>query len=317
MNKNTVEKGFCEEKDIEKINRYSRRELSEDEVYVFNVRLCDNEVDRDFECFSLSALNGLSALFEGKTGIFDHSMKSSDQKARIFETFVEKQEGERTAYGDDFYALKAKAYMLKCDENKALIDEIDAGIKKEVSVSCSMDECRCSICSKDKKRARCEHIAGKEYGGKLCYSILDGAKDAYEFSFVAVPAQREAGVTKAFKIEEDFSMEEILKTIKTCAGAVELSEKQANSISSYIEDLEEKAKLSEEYRGELSKEVTKLFSLKFPELERGLINSVVSVMTISELKGFKSGLTKTEKTPQPQLMKKNENNKKENSFFKI
>ena len=317
MNKNTVEKSFYDEKDIEKINRYSRRELSEDEVYVFNVRLCDNEIDRDFECFSLSALNGLSALFEGKTGIFDHSMKSSDQKARIFETYVEKQEGEKTAYGEELYALKAKAYMLKCDENRGLIDEIDAGIKKEVSVSCSMEECRCSICGKNKKQQRCEHIAGKEYAGKLCYSILDGAKDAYEFSFVAVPAQREAGVIKAFKNEEDFNMEDILKTIKTCSGAVELSEKQANSISSYIEDLEGRAKLSDEYRSELSKEVVKLFSVKFPEMERGLINSVVSVMTVSELKGFKSGLTKAEKTPQPQLMKKNENNKKDNSNFKI
>lgn len=317
MNKNIVEKGFCSSKDMEKINAYSRRELSEDEVYVFNVRLCDNEIDRDYECFSLSALNELAQLFVGKTGIFDHSMKASEQKSRIFETCVEKQAGEKTSYGDELYILKAKAYMLRNDENKALIEEIDAGIKKEVSVSCSMGKSICSICGKDNRVQRCEHIGGQTYKNKLCFKSLEEAKDAYEFSFVAVPAQKNAGVTKAYKIEEDLSMDDIIKTIKSCSGSVELSEKQALSLTSYIEDLEEKSKLSEEYRAELSKEVIKLFALKFPEMEKSLINSVVSVMTLKELKGFKSELKKSKSSPQPQLMKKTENNQKDNSFFKI
>ena len=317
MNSNTVEKGFCDSADMEKINAYSRRELKEDEVYVFNVRLCDNEIDRDFEAFSLEALNELSKLFIGKTGIFDHSMKSSDQRARIFDTFVEKQNGEKTSFGDDLYALKAKAYMLKNESNKTFIEEIDAGIKKEVSVSCSMEESICSICGRNKKKERCEHVCGATYNGKLCFATLQNATDAYEFSFVAVPAQRNAGVTKAYKFEEDFSMDDILKTIKTCAGSVELSEKQAQRLTSYIEDLKEKSKNCEEYRVELAKEVIKLFALKFPEMERGLIKSIVSVMTIKELKGFKAGLNQTQSTPQPQLAKANENNKKDNSFFKI
>ena len=46
--------------------------------------------------------------------------------------------------------LKAKAYMLKNEENKGFIDELDAGIKKEVSVSCSSKKATCSICGKDK-----------------------------------------------------------------------------------------------------------------------------------------------------------------------
>ena len=54
-----------------KINGFSRRELSESEVYVFPVVLCDNEVDRDFERFSNEALKELAKLFIGKTGIFD------------------------------------------------------------------------------------------------------------------------------------------------------------------------------------------------------------------------------------------------------
>lgn len=63
-------------------------------------------------------------------------MKSSDQKARVFETWIEKG-NTTTADGEPYYMLKAKAYMLKNEENKGFIDELDAGIKKEVSVCSS------------------------------------------------------------------------------------------------------------------------------------------------------------------------------------
>ena len=39
------------------------------------------------------------------------------------------------------------------------------------------------------------------YGGKLCYFTLKAPTDAYEWSFVAVPAQRKAGVMKSFIYE--------------------------------------------------------------------------------------------------------------------
>ncbi|MBQ8078029.1 MAG: hypothetical protein IJ235_06575 [Eubacterium sp.] len=64
-------------------------------------------------------------MFVGKTGIFDHSMKSADQKARIYETFVEKESGKTTLDGEDLYVLKAKVYMLKNDGNKSQIDYIE------------------------------------------------------------------------------------------------------------------------------------------------------------------------------------------------
>ena len=102
-----VEKGFSPStEDLKKINKYTRREFDADSLYVFTVILCDNDIDRDFEKFSLSALNELKTLFVGKTGISDHSMKSSDQKARVFETWIEKGNGT-TADGEPYYMLKA------------------------------------------------------------------------------------------------------------------------------------------------------------------------------------------------------------------
>ena len=98
-----IEKGYTPVKDdFEKIRQFTRKEFSEEELYVFSVTLCSNDVDRDYEKFSVSALYELAKLFIGKTGIKDHSMKSSDQTARIFETRLEKSDGRKTADGEDY-----------------------------------------------------------------------------------------------------------------------------------------------------------------------------------------------------------------------
>lgn len=186
------------DKELELINSYARNPLSAEDVYCFSLTLCDNEVDRDFERFSINALKQLSQLFVGKTGISDHSMSAENQKARIFSTWLEEDSSKKTSIGETYVALKAKAYMLITDANRDMIEQIEGGIKKEVSVGCSMGSMTCSICSKDMKKHECSHIKGKRYGKKLCHGILDNAADAYEWSFVAVPAQKNAGVTKTF-----------------------------------------------------------------------------------------------------------------------
>lgn len=58
--------------DIVLINAISRETIKENEVYTFALRLCDNDIDRDFERFGDSTLEELSPMFVGKAGIFDH-----------------------------------------------------------------------------------------------------------------------------------------------------------------------------------------------------------------------------------------------------
>jgi hypothetical protein len=319
MTRCLIQKSVATSDDLAKINQYTRREMSQDELYIFNVTLCSNDIDRDYEKFSVEALGEMAELFVGKTCIEDHSMKSSDQKARIFDTYIEKQEGKMTADGEQLYYLKGRAYMLKNDDNKQLIDEIDAGIKKEVSVSCSMGSNTCSICGKDRRYDRCEHINGKMYGSKLCYSILSNAIDAYELSFVAVPAQRDSGVTKSFAIKGSENMVDIIKTINDVDEEVTISKSQAKQLSSYIDDLKEEARLGEEYKKQLSKDVVKLFAMNFPNIDTNIVSSVASVMTTKELLGFKQGLSESKsKTPISQLSSRaDKNDKKIYSQFKI
>lgn len=183
---------------LEKINKFTRRPFTEDEVYVFSVILCDNEIDRDGERFSDTALEEICEKFIGKTGISDHNASASNQTARIFDTELITDESRVTKYNAAYKYVKASAYMVKTDENRNLIAEIDGGIKKEVSVSCSAAKRICSVCGCDKPLSSCSHVKGKNYGGKICHTILDDITDAYEWSFVAVPAQVNAGVTKHF-----------------------------------------------------------------------------------------------------------------------
>ena len=193
---------------LDKINALTRRKFKAEELYTFPVVLCHNDIDRDGERFSDEALDEMAELFVGKTGIFDHMPTAGNQAARIYDAEVISDPEKQTAWGGEYRYLKGYAYMVRTDANADLITEIDAGIKKEVSVSCSAARRTCSICGAD-KAAGCEHVTGKNYDGQICHTVLDDITDAYEWSFVAVPAQPGAGVTaKNYKEKGGISMEE-------------------------------------------------------------------------------------------------------------
>ena len=182
--------------ELDQINRFSKAELTADQVYTFSVRLCDNEVDRDFERFGTEDLDRLGELFLGKSGIFDHQWSAKGQTARIYRTDVVREPGTVTAAGDEYRWLKGWAYLMRTEKNQELITEIEGGIKKEVSVGCSMGRSVCSVCGAE--NGACGHVKGQMYGEKLCFMELKDPKAAYEWSFVAVPAQVHAGVTKQY-----------------------------------------------------------------------------------------------------------------------
>ena len=172
---------------LEAINAQAKAQLTAEQVYVFSLRLCDDQVDRDYERFDTSALGTLAKLFIGKTGVVDHKWSADKQIARIFETQVVKEAG--ISY------IKAWAYIRRGGSNDEIIADIEAGIKKEVSVGCAMGMAVCSVCGSE--YGTCGHLKGEAYDGQICCAILKEPMDAYEFSFVAVPAQRDAGVLKA------------------------------------------------------------------------------------------------------------------------
>lgn len=190
---------------LDKINALTRRKFKAEELYTFPVVLCHNDIDRDYERFTDDALDALAELFVGKTIIQNHDPSSDNQVARIYATEVVTDPERATAWGGAYRYLKGYAYMAKTASNADLITEIDAGIKKEVSVGCSTAKRTCSVCGAD--AGTCGHQKGHVYDGQICCHVLDGANDAYELSFVAVPAQPGAGVTKHFTEKGGTTME--------------------------------------------------------------------------------------------------------------
>lgn len=272
--------------DLELINRYTKREFSADEIYTFSVVLCDNEIDRDYECFDSNALDTLAKMYVGKSGILDHAPRAENQTARIYRCETETVPNRQTSYGVPYKRIKAKAYMPRSEKNSELILALDSGINKEVSVGCSMGKNTCSICGMDIRG--CSHIKGRKYGDLLCYAVLSEPKDAYEWSFVAVPAQREAGVLKAFNgfMKGEKAMEDVFKRLNSNED-VTLTNCEVKELLYEIDCLKAKARDGELYREETESEMIRLCSIVEPELSIETIKSVASRMTIEELKAFK------------------------------
>ena len=157
-----VEKQALAGEELALINRQALKELTEEEVFVFRVAACDNQVDRDQERFTEAALDRLAELYVGKTVIMDHRWSASGQTARIYAGAVEESEGVRR--------LVLRAYMLRNDQTAPLIAAIEGGILREVSVGCQVAKAICSICGTDRRETYCGHCPGQEYEGKRCTS---------------------------------------------------------------------------------------------------------------------------------------------------
>ena len=251
---------------LEAINGQAKASMTAEQVYVFSLRLCDDQVDRDMERFDTDALPSLAKLFIGKTGIVDHQWSAGNQVARIFAAEVVQE--DRVSY------IKAWAYIRRGGANEEVIADIEAGIRKEVSVGCAMGRAVCSVCGSE--YGSCGHVKGEHYDGRLCVAILKEPMDAYEFSFVAVPAQPNAGVLKALGAGN--------RTLK------ELAE-QFGAQSEY-RALFKEAQLGREYKKQIGNDVVRLCLSLDLGVEEPALRSIAEKAGAEELMKLKDALEK-------------------------
>ena len=193
----TIEKDIDTELDL--INRHTIKPLTTDDVYMFKVILCDNDVDRVYDKMTDKFLEEYAEKSKGLTGLKDHDWESDNQLARLYDTEVVEDEEELNVLGEPRKYVLGKAYTLT--KYQDYIDKINAGLLKESSVSFDSIGDTCSICGEHTVKgaddiAVCPngHIMGETYDGKLCYNVLNELKDSYEWSLVAVPCQRNSGI---------------------------------------------------------------------------------------------------------------------------
>ena len=249
---------------LEAINGQAKAAMTAEQVYVFSLRLCDDQVDRDMERFDTDALSGLAKLFIGKTGIVDHQWSAANQVARIFAAEVIRE--DRVSY------IKAWAYIRRGGANEEVIADIEAGIKKEVSVGCAMGRAVCSVCGNE--YGSCGHRKGEHYDGQLCVAILKEPMDAYEFSFVAVPAQPNAGVLKARSGGN--------RTLKELA--------EQFGVQSEYRALFKEAQLGREYKKQMACDVVRLCLSLDLGVEESVLRAITEKAGAEELKKLKEAL---------------------------
>lgn len=275
--------GEPDETSLEKINRYTRRRFDADELYTFPVALCDNEIDRDGERFTVQALRSLAKLFVGKTGVFDHNPEAKNQTARIYDCRVEQDAARLTSCGEPYSRLVAEAYLPRTDANRDFIAGLEAGIQKEVSVGCAVRSVTCSVCGADLKSGTCEHRRGESYGGELCCAVLDDPSDAYEWSFVAVPAQREAGVLKHFGGADGRA---VLKFLRETGGETMLTPAQREALVEEFDRLEAEAADGRQYRAVLEKDFLRFGALAQPGLAWESLKKASQVLSAQDLRNW-------------------------------
>lgn len=267
-NANICAVGIPEAVELEKINQYAKSPLTAEAVYCFSVRLCDDLPDRDFERFDTAALPTLAKLFCGKTGIVDHDWSAERQIARIFDTQV-------LSDGEASYIL-AHCYLLRTEKNADLIAQIEGGIKKEVSIGCAVAKTRCSICGRD--YGSCEHRKGYNYEDQTCVAILCEPTDAYEFSFVAVPAQRKAGVMKAMEGGVCMTLQELV------------SKDGSSQLQDHLKELQKQAEFGRQCHEELLSQVVSLGLVLDFGADEEVLRKSFGNLSFTELSALKTAM---------------------------
>lgn len=314
---------------LEQIGRFTLKKPDKNELFIFSAVLCDNEIDRDLERFSVSTLKKLADMYTGVTGIFDHSMSSRDQTARIYKTQMIADETRKTSIGENYTYVKAGCYMVRSEKTETLIREIENGIIKEVSVSCSVGERVCSVCGKRHASKGCRHILGEEYDGKICHAVLNSPKDVYEWSFVAVPAQRNAGVSKSAKkggAPDTVSTvcgesgEEIITALQNAQKGAALSEAQIKSLGAFFDEMKQDASSGKEKRLREEREIIAMSAFTLPLMDTKSLSGILKKLDGEEISMLKTAFTaRSHETNafSPKLKGENEKSTGENEQFKI
>ena len=279
--------------DLDLINQHTLKELKPEDVYIFKVQVCDNDIDRVGDKMTDNFLHQVAEHIKGVTGLKDHDWSVDNQLARLYDAEVV-EDDTLTLTGEPRKYVLGKAYTLK--KNKSLIDSIDAGLLKETSISFNSSGDICSICGEpmikdenDVGHCKNEHIAGHFYDNKQCYNIIDKLDDILEWSLVAVPCQRKAGINKKELKEGGTSImkkaEMLIRQFmssksyeqaseedkKTLEGAVEADKSAEMSDDEIKELINENSTLKARVK-ELEDEVAKTKA----ETEKATIKSIVS-----------------------------------------
>lgn len=198
------EYGVPTQSQLEKINELARRPLSKEEVFVFPDKLVGDMIIPDryiqihkslLNVFKEDAKRGVSVLIDHPWAGFFARPKAAIGYGRTFDATLKKSLAE-----NEEWELRADHYIVRGKEidginTDYIIASIEDGTFFDTSIGWGANTFECSICGNDYRDYRkCEHLAGREYDGKLCYMIAKPPGFLMENSIVFDGAYPGAGV---------------------------------------------------------------------------------------------------------------------------
>jgi hypothetical protein len=203
---------------LAKINQFTARPVTADEVACFTTMSCNDILDRDLDRFTTDAVKQFAKLPGSRSPIGKSFMVSHDTTklpvGRIFDAGNKKMVNEEAGDGSMANFLTNEVFIPRLDSNKDFIGNMEFGVYWAVSVGVMMGAGLCSIgephayngrwwCSQghekglyydpksDEKDAWGwpEPVDSTEKGAVLCTRDLTDPKDFYELSMVYLGAQ--------------------------------------------------------------------------------------------------------------------------------
>jgi len=203
---------------LDKINRLSKVELTEDDVYVFHNLMIDNAVTSYYTIVHENLLRKFSVDVKKGVGLILSHDSSKLPVGRSFDsTLVEEWDEEtgevlKSLYGDFYIALGRNTESGMTTDD--IVRGIDSGTIFATSIGFSAKTMKCSICGHDIRSWDCPHWPGKEYiveneegvGETVtCCAIIgeDGVGELIENSLVYAGACSRASIVNEYSKGND------------------------------------------------------------------------------------------------------------------
>ncbi|HUT74991.1 MAG TPA: hypothetical protein VM221_09205 [Armatimonadota bacterium] len=148
--------------ELELVNRFARRALAADEVYVGECDLCNDRVDRAFERFTVAVLADFADSLPGKSLLAGHDHGSLP----LGLWFDARLRGDERGVTH----LRPSYYIVKTRDNEHHRAQLDGGVYRYASIGFRAQDLVCDICGKSWFGWECEHYPGQAYdvgGGRV------------------------------------------------------------------------------------------------------------------------------------------------------
>lgn len=203
---------------LEKINKFSRVKLTEDDVYVFRSMMIDNAITSYYTIVHENLLRKFSSDVKKGVGLLLSHDSDKLPVGRSFDAFLVEEWDEesggflKSLYGDFYIALGRNTESGMTTDD--IVKGIDTGTIFDTSIGFSVKSMKCSICGHDIRSWDCPHLPGREYivenedgvGETVtCYAIMgeDGIGELIENSLVYAGACARATIVNEYSIGDD------------------------------------------------------------------------------------------------------------------